>query len=482
MNGVLGMSELLLEMPLGDQQRRFGEVIRSSGEALMSLLNDILDYSKIEAGRMDLESVPFELRPLVEETVQLVAGRAQEQRLELHVDMSQDVPPVLVGDPARLRQMLLNLLVNAVKFTPRGEVEVKVGGTRHIAGKAAVAISVRDTGIGIDADELRRVFQPFTQANSGVARRFGGTGLGLAISRRIAQEMGGDVHVDSLPGVGSTFVITLNLPVGEPPAVPPPLAGREVLVVEAPGRHRELLVQQLQILGAACTVSSDLASALGARTISAGPPVDVMFVDRALCCPLSAAAGPDRATRTIALVEWGAFLSDEELAELGLATQVFKPASSRVLVEAVLGTTSVRPDQMPAEGAEIDGPLVLVVDDNVVNRRVAAHYLQRLGYQAIEAGSGQEALDRIESAPPALVLMDIEMPGMDGYETTRRLRDRESGPGRLPVIALTAHAMAGYRDAVIRAGMDDYLTKPIRRAQLAQAIEAALRRDVPIPA
>jgi CheY-like chemotaxis protein len=347
---------------------------------------------------------------------------------------------------------------------------------------AAVSISVRDTGIGIDGDELRRVFQPFTQANSGVARRFGGTGLGLAISRRIAQEMGGDIHVESVPGVGSTFVITLALPLGEPQAVLPPLAGREVFVVEAPGRHRELLVQQLQVLGAACTVSSDLSSALRARTLSVGPPLDVLFVDRGLCAPLSTAQGADRPTRAIALVEWGAFLSDEELAELGLATQVFKPASSRVLVEAVLGTTSVRPDPMRTDGTAVDAPLVLVVDDNVVNRRVAAHYLQRLGYRAIEAGSGQEALDRIESAAPALVLMDIEMPGMDGYETTRRLRDRESGPGRLPVIALTAHAMAGYREAVIRAGMDDYLTKPIRRAQLAQAIETALRREVPIPA
>ena len=479
MNGVLGMTDLLLEMPLGEQQRRFAEVIKSSGESLLSILNDVLDYSKIEAGRMEIESTPFDLRSLVEHTVELIAARGQEQRLVFIVDLDPSLPASVLGDPTRLRQVLMNLLGNAVKFTSRGEVEISVAVTGRTADTVGLTLAVRDTGVGIAASAIERLFRPFSQADATIARQYGGTGLGLAISARIVELMGGRIGVESTLGVGSTFWVAIDLRGPAQAAVPPPLAGRRLLVVDPHARRRDALVRMLSGLGAESIGCGDALSAQGAF----GKPPRVRTFDAALVVRdtagdglrlASAIAEAHPSTRVIVLVEWGAFVAEDVLSRLRLAAQVSLPGSSPALIEAI-----VRPAAPVAEVAEAaaadDAPLVLVVDDNVINRRVAHLQLVRLGYRVAEAENGREALARVAAAPPAAILMDIEMPVMDGYEATRRLRDSESGGARVPVIALTAHAVAGYRERVIRAGMDDYLTKPLRREEL----HATLRRVLP---
>jgi signal transduction histidine kinase/DNA-binding response OmpR family regulator len=479
MNGVLGMTDLLLEMPLGEQQRRFAEVIKSSGESLLSILNDVLDYSKIEAGRMEIEATPFDLRTLVEQTVELIAARGQEQRLIFIVDVDPSLPATVVGDPTRLRQVLMNLLGNAVKFTSRGEVEVSVSAGLRTAEAVTLTIAVRDTGVGIAASAIDRLFKPFSQADPSVARQYGGTGLGLAISARIVELMGGRIGVESTLNVGSTFWVSVDLrcPPQAPPA--PPLAGRRVLVVDSHARRRDALVRLLSGLGADTAGAGDTLSVQSAL----GKPPDARVFDAALVVRdtigdglrlASTIADGHPATRVIVLVEWGAFVAEEVLAQLRLAAQVSLPGSSAALVEAIV-RPAIPEVQAGVPAAAADAPIVLVVDDNVINRRVAHLQLSRLGYRVVEAENGREALTRVAASSPAAILMDIEMPVMDGYEATRRLRDAERGGSRVPVIALTAHAVAGYRERVMRAGMDDYLTKPLRRDEL----HATLRRVLP---
>jgi len=478
MNGVLGMTDLLLEMPLGEQQRRFAEVIKASGESLLSILNDILDYSKIEAGRMDIESTSFDLRTLVEQAVELIAARGQEQRLVFIVDIDPALPAQVVGDPTRLRQVLMNLLGNAVKFTSKGEVEVTVEIEARQGEHVNLSVAVRDTGVGIAPDAIERLFKPFSQADASIARQYGGTGLGLAISARIVALMGGRITVGSTLGFGSTFRLHLQLRCPEPVAVPAALAGRRILVVDPHARRRDALVRSLASVGAdVLGCGGAPAARLAMSNAQASRPFDAALVVRDTAGDglrlASAIAEAHAATRVVVLVEWGAFVADQVLEQLRLTGQIALPGTSGALLEAIAGP-SRRVVETRDPAAAVDAPLVLIVDDNVINRRVAHHQLARLGYRVIEAENGREALTRAAASTPAAILMDIEMPVMDGYEATRRLRDSERGV-RVPVIALTAHAIAGYRERVIRAGMDDYLTKPLRREELG----AALRRFLP---
>ena len=474
MNGVLGMTDLLLEMPLGEQQRRFAEVIKSSGESLLSILNDILDYSKIEAGRLELEAAPFDVRTLVEQAVELIAARGQEQRLAFIVDVDPATPATLVGDAGRLRQVLMNLLGNAVKFTARGEVEVTLQVEAQTADGVRLSLAVRDTGIGIAPEAMARMFTPFSQADSSIARQYGGTGLGLAISARLVGLMGGRIGVESVVGHGSTFTISVpfDCPADQPPRQQP-LAGRCILVVDSHPRRRAALGRLVAGLGA--VVVTALADAGEAGAFDAA--LIVRDADGGLALASQIASGQS-ATRVILLVEWGSFVDDDVLRRLRLAGQVALPGSSSALLEAIEGRSPAGDFAAAAPGAAADvpatAPLVLIVDDNVVNRRIALHQLTRLGYRAIEAENGRDAVAQVAAASPAAVLMDIEMPVMDGYEATRHLRQAERGR-RVPVIALTAHAMAGYRERVLQAGMDDYLTKPLRRDELG----ATLRRVLP---
>ena len=478
MNGVLGMADLLLEMPLGEQQRRFAEVIKSSGESLLSILNDILDYSKIEAGRMDIESTGFDLRTVVEHAVELIAARGQEQRLVFIVDIDPEVPAQVVGDPARLRQVLMNLLGNAVKFTSKGEVEVRVQVHERSADRVSLSIAIRDTGVGIAPDAIERLFKPFSQADASIARQYGGTGLGLAISARIVSLMDGRISVDSTLGFGSTFRLQLDLACRPQTAAPLPLAGRRILLIDPHARRRETVLRYLTGVGAEVAGCGGAPAARVAMTAQASRPFDAALVVRDTAGDglrlASSIADTQASTRVVVLTEWGAFIDDHTLHHLRLAGQVSLPGSSNALLEAIVGPQ--RPAVAPRTTvANDDAPLVLVVDDNVINRRVAHHQLARLGYRVIEAENGRDALTRAAASSPSAILMDIEMPVMDGYEATRRLRDAEGAESHIPVIALTAHAMAGYRERVLRAGMDDYLTKPLRRDEL----DATLRRFLP---
>jgi two-component system sensor histidine kinase/response regulator len=484
MNGVIGMADVLLDMPLGEQQRRFAEVIRGSGESLLSILNDILDYSKLEAGRMEIEAAEFDLRHLVEQTVELIAARGQEQRLVFVVDIDPSLPALVIGDAARLRQVLMNLLGNAVKFTANGEVEVRVDVHQRRDDGVELTLSVRDTGVGIAPDALGRLFRPFTQADGSIARQYGGTGLGLAISARIVGVMGGRIDVESQPGAGSTFSVALDLRCPAKQSVPVrPLMGRRFLVVDHHARRRDVLRRHLIGLGG---IAVSCASAAEARAVLAESGGSGAY-DGALVVRdgdgdelgfASELAARYAATRVVLLVEWGAFVDDATMERLHFAAQVSLPGSSTALLDALAGRRRPAPalaEPEPAPAA--DAPLVLIVDDNLVNRRVAHHQLARLGYRVIEAENGRDAVQQVAAATPAVVLMDIEMPVMDGWEATRSLRDAErTHGGRVPVIALTAHVAAGYRERVLAAGMDDYLTKPLRREELG----ATLRRILPL--
>jgi len=482
MNGVLGMTDLLLDMPLGEQQRRFAELIKSSGESLLSILNDILDYSKIEAGHMELEAAAFDARALIEQTVELIAARGQDQRVAFIVDVDAAMPAVVVGDAGRLRQVLMNLLGNAVKFTVKGDIEVSLRVVEHVADAVRLTIAVRDTGVGIAPEAMARLFKPFSQADSSIARQFGGTGLGLAISHRIVELMHGELGVQSTRGTGSTFTIALTLPC---PAVQPaharPLAGRRVLLLDPHAGRGAALVGQLAVLGAAAVACEDAAAASKAiREAGAAAPFDVALVVRNPGADdnlgrAEALAHAHPSLRVVLLVEWGGFLGEDELQKLRLAAQSSLPVSSTSLVAAIEGQRRPLVVDAVAAAPVVEAPLVLVVDDNVVNRRVASLQLARLGYRVVEAENGLEAINHVAESSPAVILMDIEMPVMDGYEATRRLRAGEQqapGARRVPVIALTAHAVAGYRERVLEAGMDDYLTKPLRREDL----DATLKR------
>jgi signal transduction histidine kinase/DNA-binding NarL/FixJ family response regulator len=483
MNGVIGMADVLLDMPLGEQQRRFAEVIRGSGESLLMILNDILDYSKLEAGHMEIEAAEVDLRRLVEQAVELIAARGQEQRLTFVVDIDPSLPPLVVGDATRLRQVLMNLLGNAVKFTAKGEVEVRVDVHQRRDDGVRLALSVRDTGIGIAPEAIGRLFRPFTQADATIARQFGGTGLGLAISARLVDLMGGRIGVESTPGAGSTFTVEIDLRCPSRQAVPVrPLMGRRLLVVDHHARRRDVLRRHLIGLGGiavSCSSADEarmvLAESRGSSTFDGALIVRDGDGD-GLTFASELAAGY-AATRVVLLVEWGAFVDEATLERLHLAAQVLLPGSSEALLDALDGRRRPAPALAASEPAPAaDAPLVLIVDDNLVNRRVAHHQLSRLGYRVIEAENGRDAVQQVAAATPAVVLMDIEMPVMDGWEATRSLRDAERGRGgRVPVIALTAHVAAGSRERVLAAGMDDYLTKPLRREELGATLRRLLQ-------
>jgi len=483
MNGVLGMAELLLDQPLGEQERRFAEIIQASGESLLSLLNDILDYSKIEAGRMDLDEHTFDLELVAEEALTLIGGRAKEKNLELILNVEPNTRWWVRGDGARLRQVLLNLLGNAVKFTERGEVELLLEGQPTEAGRLALELTVRDSGVGIPPGALDRLFAPFVQADAKVAQRYGGTGLGLAISRRIVELMGGHIRVESELGRGSTFTIGLELPTAVEVTAPAPQPrSLQVVLLEDHPKTRAVLVGQLEALGAKVQVPEDLAQA---RALLQARRFDLALIDRRHGEQDLAEDAKDLAAqheaKVVLLSEWGDGLASEDKGPL--AAQLTKPISRRALASVLaLSPSDHQAVRRQVEcSIDADAPLVLVVDDNPVNRKVATMYLQRLGYRSAEAEDGATALARLDDLAIAVVLMDIEMPGMGGYEATGLIRARPDPVAQVPVIALTAHAMSGYREQVLAAGMDDYLTKPLRRQELAAALERALGRGTEVP-
>jgi two-component system, sensor histidine kinase and response regulator len=481
MNGVLGLTELLLDTPLNAQQRPFLETVRSSGETLLSIINDILDFSKIEAGKLEIETLDFDLYQAVEDVVQLMAPRAHAKKLELACRIDDRLPAAVRGDPYRLRQVLTNLLANAVKFTESGEVVVAVG--MNDAGQ--MHVSVRDTGIGISEDTRKRLFAPFAQADGSTTRRFGGTGLGLAISRHLVDLMHGEIGVESMPGQGSTFWFTLPLEQAQSlPAVPYPgeLAGRRVLVVDDNATNAEILDYHAQAVGMRCATAVDGLAGLQSLRQAAreGNPFELAIIDMKMPrmdgLALAAAVRNDPALAGLRIVLVTSLHSTDELSrarEAGISAYLSKPVRRhelyRALAQAVNGAAAEQATVANAGSALRLNCRVLMAEDNGVNQFVARNMLKSLGCEFDIVPNGQEALAAVQRGGYDIVLMDCQMPIMDGYEATRQIRQWEevsAQPKRLPVVALTANALVGDADICIEAGMDGHLAKPYTRNQL----------------
>jgi len=483
MNGVIGMSGVLLQTDLDTEQRDFAETVRSSAEALLTVLDDILDFSKIEAGKLDVERIDHDLRTVVEESAALLSARAHEKGLELTCLIDTALPAVLKGDPGRLRQVLLNLLGNAVKFTSTGEVGVQARVVDSDEQQVVVELEVRDTGIGMDPQSLERLFEAFAQADASTTRRYGGTGLGLAISRQLVELMGGTLTVTSMPGTGSTFTARLPFPrsgsaVEVPCAVD--LSGLRVLVVDDNATNRLVLDRLLVSWGCRPDAVDGAEPGLD-RLVSAalaGTPYDVVLLDLnmpdvdgyELACRVT--RDPRLAgLRLVMLTSSGQRGEAERAAEFGVVGYLTKPVRSAqlhgVLVTVLGRTLASTRDVVTTVHPSAAGRRLLLAEDNKVNQKVAQLTLQRLGYAVDVVGDGAQALDALATGSYDAVLMDWQMPVMDGFAATQELRSREDGGRRTPVIALTASAMASDRERCLQAGMDDYLSKPLRSEDLA---------------
>ncbi len=493
MNGVIGMTSLLMETPLNPEQRDFVNTIRTSGEALLTIINDILDFSKIESGKMELEHMPFDLNACLEEALDLFTLQASAKKLELVANIERDVPAWIVGDVTRLRQVVVNLVNNSVKFTPSGSVAVEVRrlpahlGTPALPGtRFKLEFTVRDTGIGIPADRVDRLFKAFSQVDSSTTRRFGGTGLGLAISQRLTLLMGGDIRVESDVDQGSSFIFTIETEPADQPADYNPSFGvadlRQITVLCV--EDHPVTIKHLRLLleshGAVCVFAPTATAALAQATTLDQPP-SLLVIDGEETegrSPLDAMISL-KCPRLL-LLPFGQNAPSAPADGLPLAT-VYKPIKTSAFLHAIQqlhvsqlipapkAVAAPSPNRLLAEDYPLD---VLLAEDNAVNQKVALRFLQRLGYRADAVGNGLEALTTLENRRYDLVLMDLQMPEMDGLEASRQIR-RRLPPNRQPkIFALTANAMQGDRELCLAAGMDDYISKPVKLHE----IEASIRR------
>src|SRR5213593_3826620 len=490
MNAVLGFVELVLDTELATEQRRALELVRSSSETLLTILNDILDYSKIEAEHLELEAIPFDLPKVVHGTATLLAVRAREKHLELTVDVPPDVPQMVRGDPTRVRQVLMNLIGNAIKFTDQGEVDVSASVARRDGGGATVQFRVRDTGIGISPEQLGTIFQEFTQADASMTRRYGGTGLGLAISRRLVALMGGELAVTSEVGGGSEFSFALTFPLEAAQATARAavsLGGRRLLVVDDNETNRRIVRDMLGAEGMAVHEAPRADAGLEAlrRAARAGTPYDLAILDAQMPdqdgFELATAVRADRAlaaTRLLILTSAGQRGDGERCRQLGIQAYLTKPIARADLVEAV-GTVLAGTVSAPGEAdlvtrhsiAESRHALrILLAEDNPVNQQVATAMLLKRGHQVDVVSNGREAVDAVARERYDVVLMDIQMPEMDGFEATAKIRALPQGR-TLPIIALTAHALSGERERCLERGMSGYLAKPFKAHDLFAAVE-----------
>ena len=484
MNGVIGMTDILLDTELGNEQRDLAQTIRTSGEALLALLNDILDLSKIEAGKVRIESSRFELRTAVEEIVELLAEAPHAKGVELVVDVDHDVPHQVNGDVGRFRQILLNLVSNAAKFTTEGSIVVHVGVGQRDGDDLLLCLEVRDTGCGISEEDAQRLFLPFSQVGSS-SRKHGGSGLGLAISKRLTELMGGQIGHRDTPGGGSTFWFTLRVRADADTAAEADLAGVRALVAVDGAELRRVVAKRIGEWGA--TVDTSPTPATAQEWLAAAGDGERVVV-LAIGTPLDGTLEIARALRrgdasanfgVVLLPRLRQRLQIDTLRKLGArqATRPVREAALRQAIEESMQRAAVTPSlpvDEPGRGSEarpLEGLRVLVAEDNAVNTKLAVMLLGRLGCKVQTAANGVEALAAMTRGPVDVVLMDCEMPDMNGFEATREIRRREGDRAHTPIIAMTANAMDTDRQRCLDAGMDDYLSKPVRAPLLRAALE-----------
>jgi CheY-like chemotaxis protein len=504
MNGIIGMNELLLGTSLSSEQRSYGEALQVSSEALLAILNDVLDFSKIEAGKMELESIPCDLLACLEEVEDLLAVNAHARHLELALLFGQNVPRRVIADPGRIRQVLLNLVGNAIKFTERGSVWIEVTCVQQSESSATVRMTVFDTGIGIPPDKLPLVFSRFTQADSSTTRRYGGTGLGLAIVKRLVDRMNGTIQVASQPGEGSAFAVTLSLPLDpapEPEPIPPAhLQGTRVLIVDDCAINRFVFLDLCLRWGMRPDEASGGTEALGmlALAVHAGDPYRAILLDSNMpemdgadVARRLRASAEDRETAIVMATSTAQQGEAERFRAVGCDGYLIKPIKSGLLQTALLRVLAARSMGLPqplvtassliklraalapapaSAPKPFAGCRALLAEDNLINQKLATRLLEKLGCRVDVAVNGSEA-DRLSASNVYdVIFMDCQMPEMDGFEATAEIRRREGDSRRTPIVAMTAYAMSGDRQRCLRAGMDDYIAKPIRPGVLEQAL------------
>jgi len=492
MNGVIGMTNLLLDTQLTPEQQDFAETIRASAEGLLTVINDILDFSKIEAGKMMFEELDFNLHDVVEGTLELLAKQAHAKGIELAGFVEPSVPTRLRGDAGRIRQVLTNLVSNAIKFTATGEVTIRVSCLEDKGRQCELQLQVNDTGIGIGPEAQKGLFEAFNQADVSTTRRFGGTGLGLAICKQLVERMHGRVGVESVPDRGSTFWFTLQLQKQEvrPESEDHGLVNQRILIIDDHFSRGQILQEYL----AAWKMRSDLVGGAQAlRHLRAAAEekdsyplaiidADLPNVDR-LALAREIKTDPQTAgTRLILLTEFGRRFDLTELRGAGISDCRFKPVRQSALFDCLTNTLleTAPPARAPvassADTSSLHPERILIAEDNAVNQKVALGQLRKLGYRADAVGNGFEALQALSQVPYDIVLMDCHMPGMDGYEAAAAIRQREKGVHRTWIVAMTANAISGDREQCLAAGMDDYVSKPVRTTDLADALERARSR------
>ena len=504
MNGILGMTRLLLDTRLSEEQKDLAQTIQLSAEALLSLINDILDFSKIEAGKMELDTVDFNLRNVVEDVAEMMAVKAFERGLEFSCIISNDIHPLLEGDPLRVRQILINLVANAIKFTEIGEIAIRADLEKETPSDVTVYFSVMDTGIGIPMNRMEKLFQTFSQGDHSISRKFGGTGLGLAISKQLSELMGGKIGLESKEGIGTTFWFTAvfrrrTLDQKASPDIPAGLLGKRALLVSSHKTGVEAVRGALDMWGLIHEIVGDEQEAISLidQAVSSQTPFDLIIINR---IPmelegdelLQAIARPNEAqgndTPVIMLIRKGIIGDMTRMKRSDTLFTLSKPVRQNQLLEVICLALKVKPVKEDIEGRERgishrqkgDGhqhnAKILLVEDNLVNQKLVLALLRKASYRADIARNGYEAIKALERERYDLVLMDVQMPEMNGFEATRRIRGQEShvlNPD-LPIIAMTAHAMKGDRERCVEAGMNDYISKPIDPKQMIDLIEKHL--------
>ncbi len=513
MNGVIGMTALLLDTTLDSTQREYADTIRASTDSLLTIINDILDFSKIEAGKLIFENLDFDLLQTIEDTIDMLAERAQAKGIELAMSMPSTVPRLLCGDRGRLRQILVNLIGNAIKFTSGGEVVVRISLADETDMHAVVRFEVTDTGVGISPEAQGRLFEAFTQADGSTTRKYGGIGLGLAIAKRLVLLMPGEIGVQSEPGRGSTFWFTARFekPVEDPPAAREPADGwsnQRVLVVDDNATNRQILRHQIFAwkLQKGSAASGHEALKLLREAVAEGRPYTVALLDvgmpemDGLTLAHAIKAEPALASRhLIALTAKNPLIDAAKLKAAGIAAVLTKPVKQSRLLDCLTqlidGTASnfepkfpgaAQPHLSAGLSARLHLTRALLGEDNLINRKVALGLLKKLGSIANFATNGFEVLEAMERTPYFLLLLDCQMPGMDGYKVAQAIRKREQEPAcpwpiPIHIIALTANAMSGDREKCLAAGMNDYVTKPLRVPEMVDALErweVAVRQSV----